>query len=292
MFKKILIANRGEIACRIIRTARRMGIATVAVYSEADARRAARPRGGRGGADRPAAVARELSARSTGSSRLPRDRRRGDPSRAMASCPSARPSPRRWRRPASSSSARPPRRSRRWATRSRAKRLASAAGVTTVPGYLGAIADAAEARHRSPREIGYPVMIKAAAGGGGKGMRIAHGDAEVARGLRARALARRARRFGDDRVFLEKFIVRAAPHRDPGAGRPARQRRPSRRARMLDPAPPPEGDRGGAVAVPRRGDAPGDGRAGGRARARRRLPLAPAPSSSSSSQDATSTSSR
>ena len=97
-------------------------------------------------------------------------------------------------------------------------------------------------------------MIKASAGGGGKGMRIAWDDAEAREGFE-RSRSEAASSFGDDRIFIEKFVTAAAPHRDPGARRRARHLHPPRRARVLDPAAEPEGDRGGAVAVPRRGDA-------------------------------------
>ena len=132
------------------------------------------------------------------------------------------------------------------------KQLAQEAGVTTVPGHLEAIPDA-EAAVAIARDIGYPVMIKASAGGGGKGMRIARDDAELRDGLRGAASEARAefRR----RARLHREIYRgAAAHRNPGARRQARQHRASRRARMLDPAPPSEGDRGGAVPVHRPGD--------------------------------------
>ena len=85
------------------------------------------------------------------------------------------------------------------------KKAAAAARVSTVPGYMGIIENAEEAV-KIAQEIGYPVMIKASAGGGGKGMRIAHNDAEVRDGF-ARARSEAKSSFGDDRVFLEKFIV-------------------------------------------------------------------------------------
>ena len=127
-------------------------------------------------------------------------------------------------------------------------------------------------------------MIKASAGGGGKGMRIAHRPAEVARGLRPRPLGGQVLVRRRPRVHRE-IHREPAPHRDPGAGRQARQRHPSGRARMLDPAPQPEGRRGGAVAArstPRRA------RRWASRRSRWPRPSAttpPAPSSSSPAQD-------
>jgi acetyl/propionyl-CoA carboxylase alpha subunit len=132
------------------------------------------------------------------------------------------------------------------------KKLAAAAGVSTVPGHMGLIETPEEAVTIA-NEIGYPVMIKASAGGGGKGIRVAHSDADMAEGFAA-VKAEALNAFGDDRVFLEKFIVRPAPHRDPGAGRQARPRRPPVRARMLDPAAQSEGHRGGPLPAAGRGD--------------------------------------
>ncbi len=86
------------------------------------------------------------------------------------------------------------------------KKFAAAAKVSVVPGYLGVIESPEEAV-KIANEIGYPVMIKASAGGGGKGMRIAFNDAEVIEGF-TRAKSEAASSFGDDRVFVEKFIVR------------------------------------------------------------------------------------
>ena len=142
MFTKILIANRGEIACRVIRPRRRLGIRTVAVYSDADADARHVAAGRRGGAHRPAAGAGELPARRRHSRRAPRKpaRRRSIP--ATASCPRTRTSPRPAPRPASSSSARRVRRSRPWARKSAAKQLMEKAGVPLVPGYHGDDQDA------------------------------------------------------------------------------------------------------------------------------------------------------
>src|SRR5262249_59314901 len=92
------------------------------------------------------------------------------------------------------------------------KKLAAAAGVSTVPGYLGVIEDA-DAAARVARDIGYPVMIKASAGGGGKGMRIAHGEAELRDGFgSARHEARSS--FGDDRVVVRQRVGGQARMRD------------------------------------------------------------------------------
>ena len=132
-----------------------------------------------------------------------------------------------------------------------------------MPGFLGEIENAQHAVQIAD-EIGYPVMIKASAGGGGKGMRIANSREEVAEGLRPREVGSEilVRR----RPRLHREVHRqSAPHRNPGARRQARQRHLSGRARMLDPAPQPEGHRGSAVAAARREDAPQDGRAGRRA---------------------------
>ena len=151
------------------------------------------------------------------------------------------------------------------------KKLARAAGVSSVPGHLDVVPDA-DAAVAIARDIGYPVMIKASAGGGGKGMRIAANDAEVARWVS----------LGGERGEIElcrrpdlyREIHRtAAAHRDPGARRQPRQHRLSRRARMLDPAPSSEGHRGGAEPVSRPRNPGGDGPASGRAGASRRLPL-------------------
>ena len=111
-------------------------------------------------------------------------------------------------------------------------------------------------------------------------MRIAHSKAEVAEGF-ARARSEAKSSFGDERVFIEKFIIDPRHIEIQVLGRQARQRHLSRRARMLDPAPQSEGHRGGAVAAARRGNAQEDGRAGGRAGQGGRLRHAPAPSNSS-----------
>ena len=143
------------------------------------------------------------------------------------------------------------------------KKAAAKAKVSTVPGHLGVIEDDKQAV-KIANEIGYPVMIKASAGGGGKGMRIAYSASRG--GGRLRPLEIGGEIVVRRRPHVHREVHRqSAPHRDPGAGRQARQRHLSRRARVLDPAPQSEGDRGGAVAIARRGHAKKDGRAGGRA---------------------------
>ncbi len=203
MFRKILIANRGEIACRVIRTARRMGIATVAVYSEADAEalhvRAADeavPIGPAPSAESYLRIDRIIdSCRQTGAEAVHPGygflSERADFAAALAAAGIVFIGP-------------SPEAIAAMGDKIAAKRLALEAGVATVPGHLDTIADPERAVSIA-REIGYPVMIKAAAGGGGKGMRTAHDEAELREGLRGAASEARSS-FGDDRVFLEKYI--------------------------------------------------------------------------------------
>ena len=203
MFKKILIANRGEIACRIIRTARRMGIATVAVYSEADAealhvREAdeAVPIGPAPSAESYLRIDRMVEAcRNTGAGAVHPGygflSERAEFAAALAEAGIVFIGP-------------PPEAIATMGDKIQSKKLAHEAGISTVPGHLDTIPDAEQAV-KIAREIGYPVMIKASAGGGGKGMRIARSDAELRDGFRgAQSEARSS--FGDDRVFLEKYI--------------------------------------------------------------------------------------
>ena len=161
-------------------------------------------------------------------------------------------------------------RSRTWATKSPRRQLARKAGVNTIPGYRGRRSETPRRPSRVARDVGYPVMLKASAGGGGKGMRHRPQRRRMPRRLRAghergpRQLRRRTR--------LHRKIHRAAAaHRDSSARRPARKRHPPGRARMLAPAPAPEGHRGVALAVSRRSDARRDGEAGRRAGAGRQL---------------------
>jgi propionyl-CoA carboxylase alpha chain len=204
MFNKLLIANRGEIACRIIRSCRKLGIATVAVYSEADADavhvRLADEKVFLG--PPPAAQSYLLidkivdACRRTGAEAVHPGygflSERAAFAQALAAAGVVFVGP-----PVGAIEA--------MGDKIESKRLAREAGVSTVPGTLDAISDPAEAR-RIAREIGYPVMVKASAGGGGKGMRIANSERELAEGLeRARSEARSS--FGDDRVFIEKYIV-------------------------------------------------------------------------------------
>jgi propionyl-CoA carboxylase alpha chain len=204
MFKKLLIANRGEIACRVIKTARKMGIATVAIYSDADAKalhvqmadeaihigpppanqsyividkvmeavkasgaQAVHP--GYGFLSENSKFAEALDAQGVAFV--------GPPVGAIE----------------------------KMGDKITSKKIAAAAGVSTVPGYMGLIADADEAVKIS-NEVGYPVMLKASAGGGGKGMRIAWNDAEAREGFQS-SKNEAANSFGDDRIFIEKFVT-------------------------------------------------------------------------------------
>jgi propionyl-CoA carboxylase alpha chain len=204
MFKKILIANRGEIACRIIKTARRMGIATVAVYSDADARAPfvimadeavhIGPSPAAQSyllADKIIAACKQtgaeavhpgygfLSERTSFAEALAKENIAfiGPPVNAIAAM----------------------------GDKIESKKLAMKAGVNVVPGFVGEIDDTEHAV-RISAEIGYPVMMKASAGGGGKGMRLAYSEADVREGFEATKREGLAS-FGDDRVFIEKFIL-------------------------------------------------------------------------------------
>lgn len=204
MFKRILIANRGEIACRVIKTARRMGIETVAVYSDADRDALhvemadeAVPIGPPPAAESYLLIDRIVEAcRKTGAQAV-------HPGYGFLSEREAFP---RALEAAGVTFIGPnPHAIAAMGDKIESKIAANKAKVSTVPGYLGVIADANEAVQIA-EEVGFPVMIKASAGGGGKGMRIAWSSAEVAEGFNlARAEAKAS--FGDDRVFIEKFIV-------------------------------------------------------------------------------------
>ena len=204
MFKKILIANRGEIACRVIKSARAMGIKTVAVYSDAD-RNALHVRMadeavhiGPAPANQSYIVIDKIMAavRQTRAEAVHPGYGFLSENRAFAAALEAEgvvfigpPSPA----------------IEAMGDKITSKKIAQEAGVSTVPGYMGLIADADEAVKISG-QVGYPVMIKASAGGGGKGMRIAWNDAEAREGFQS-SKNEAANSFGDDRIFIEKFVT-------------------------------------------------------------------------------------
>ncbi|MBC9879592.1 acetyl/propionyl/methylcrotonyl-CoA carboxylase subunit alpha [Bradyrhizobium sp. INPA01-394B] len=204
MFKRILIANRGEIACRVIKTARKMGIQTVAVYSEADRDALHVEMADEAVLIGPPAAAESYlviekiveACKKTGAEAVHPgygflSEREAFP-RALEAAGIVFIGP----NPGAIAA---------MGDKIESKKAAAKAKVSTVPGYLGVIEDDKHAV-KIADEIGYPVMIKASAGGGGKGMRIAHSKAEVAEGFNlAKAEAKAS--FGDDRVFVEKFIV-------------------------------------------------------------------------------------
>jgi propionyl-CoA carboxylase alpha chain len=204
MFKKILIANRGEIACRVIKTAQRMGIKTVAVYSDADARAPFVQMADEAVHIGPSPAAQSyliadkiiaackatgaeavhpgygfLSERTSFAEQLAAEGIEfiGPPVNAIAAM----------------------------GDKIESKKLAKAAGVNVVPGFVGEIEDTEHAV-RISNEIGYPVMMKASAGGGGKGMRLAYNEKDVREGFEA-TKREGLNSFGDDRVFIEKFIL-------------------------------------------------------------------------------------
>ncbi len=204
MFKKILIANRGEIACRVIKTARKMGIGTVAIYSDADrhalhvemadeAVHIGPPPANQSYIviDKVMAAIRETGAEAVhpGYGFLSENPKFAD---ALEQAGVAFIGP-----PKGAIEA--------MGDKITSKKIAQEAGVSTVPGYMGLIEDADEAVKIS-NQIGYPVMIKASAGGGGKGMRIAWSDEEVREGFQS-SKNEAASSFGDDRIFIEKFVT-------------------------------------------------------------------------------------
>ncbi|NMN69322.1 acetyl/propionyl/methylcrotonyl-CoA carboxylase subunit alpha [Rhizobium sp. 57MFTsu3.2] len=204
MFKKILIANRGEIACRVIKTARRMGIATVAVYSDADRDALHVEMADEAVHIGPAAAAESYlvankiiaACKQTGAEAVHPGY--GFLSERASFCEALEKEGIVFIGPK-------PKAIMAMGDKIESKKFANAAKVSTVPGYLGVIEDASHAE-KIAAEIGYPVMIKASAGGGGKGMRIAWSEAEVRDGFdRARSEAKSS--FGDDRVFIEKYVV-------------------------------------------------------------------------------------
>jgi propionyl-CoA carboxylase alpha chain len=204
MFERILIANRGEIACRIIKTARRMGIETVAVYSEADRDALHVEMADHAVLIGPPPATQsylaienivEACRRSGAEAVHPgygflSEREAFPQALAAAGIVFIGPNPKAIAA---------------MGDKIESKKTAARAKVSTVPGHLGVIEDAKHAQ-KIAEEIGYPVMIKASAGGGGKGLRIAHSKAEVAEGF-ARAKSEAKSSFGDDRVFIEKFIA-------------------------------------------------------------------------------------
>ena len=204
MFKKILIANRGEIACRVIKTAQRMGIKTVAVYSDAD-RGALHVKladeavhiGPSPAAQSYIVIERIMAAvRATGAEAVHPGYGFLSENRHFAAALEA----------AGVVFIGPPSAAiEAMGDKITSKKIAQKAGVSTVPGHMGLIADADEAV-KIAGEIGYPVMIKASAGGGGKGMRIAHTDAEAREGFQS-SKNEAAASFGDDRIFIEKFVT-------------------------------------------------------------------------------------
>ncbi|MBK1666252.1 acetyl/propionyl-CoA carboxylase subunit alpha [Rhodospirillum rubrum] len=203
MFDKILIANRGEIACRVIKTARKMGIKTVSVYSDAD-RNAVHTDmadekvhiGGSASAQSYLVIERIVEAcKRTGAQAVHpgygflSENKAFQIALAKEGIAFIGPD-------ALAIQA--------MGDKIESKKLAAKAGVSTVPGYMGVIKDAEEAA-RIASEIGFPVMIKASAGGGGKGMRVAWSVEEAREGF-VSATNEAKSSFGDDRVFIEKFI--------------------------------------------------------------------------------------
>ncbi|MBO6775297.1 MAG: acetyl/propionyl/methylcrotonyl-CoA carboxylase subunit alpha [Marinibacterium sp.] len=204
MFDKILIANRGEIACRVIKTARKMGIKTVAIYSDADKKalhvemadevvHIGPPPANQSYIviDKVMSAIKETGAQAVhpGYGFLSENAKFAE---ALEAAEVAFIGP-----PKGAIEA--------MGDKITSKKIAQDADVSTVPGYMGLIENAEEAVKIS-NQIGYPVMIKASAGGGGKGMRIAWDDTEAREGFQS-SKNEAANSFGDDRIFIEKFVT-------------------------------------------------------------------------------------
>lgn len=204
MFKKILIANRGEIACRVIKTAKKMGIKTVAIYSDAD-RNALHVKMadeavhiGPAPANQSYIVIDKVMAaiKQTGAEAVHPGYGFLSENSKFAEALEA----------AGVVFIGPPKGAiEAMGDKITSKKLAQEANVSTVPGYMGLIDDAEHAV-KIAGEVGYPVMIKASAGGGGKGMRIAWNDQEAREGFQS-SKNEAANSFGDDRIFIEKFVT-------------------------------------------------------------------------------------
>ena len=203
MFKKILIANRGEIACRVIKTARKMGIKTVAVYSDADKD----------------ALHVQMADEAVHIGEAPTAKSYLQIDRIVKACKQTRAeavhpgygflSENRAFQEALAKAkivfiGPDAHAIQAMGDKIESKKLAVKAGVSVVPGFNGVVKDVAHAT-KIAKEVGYPVMIKASAGGGGKGMRIARNEGEVREGFE-RATSEAKSSFGDDRVFIERYI--------------------------------------------------------------------------------------
>ena len=204
MFEKILIANRGEIACRVIKSARKMGIKTVAIYSDADKQALHVQMAdeavhiGPPPANQSYIVIDKVmeAIRATGAQAVHPGYGFLSENSKFAEALEAE----------GVAFVGPPKGAiEAMGDKITSKKIAQEANVSTVPGYMGLIEDADEAVKIS-NEIGYPVMIKASAGGGGKGMRIAWNDTEAREGFQS-SKNEAANSFGDDRIFIEKFVT-------------------------------------------------------------------------------------
>ncbi|MDF3348935.1 acetyl/propionyl/methylcrotonyl-CoA carboxylase subunit alpha [Sulfitobacter sp. KE34] len=204
MFDKILIANRGEIACRVIKTAKKMGLITVAIYSDADAQALHVEMAdeaihiGPPPANQSYIVIDKVmeAIKQSGAQAVHPGYGFLSENSKFAEALEA----------AGVAFVGPPKGAiEKMGDKITSKKIAKEAGVSTVPGYMGLIEDAEEAVKIS-NEIGYPVMLKASAGGGGKGMRIAWNDEEAREGFQS-SKNEAANSFGDDRIFIEKFVT-------------------------------------------------------------------------------------